>query len=188
MQSNNIHHAYVVLSDGNFIWEEGANSFQPNQRILSVARDLGLLPDLVLADPNLPRYIFWNNTLHPLPMSLRQLIESKLLSFKGKLALMLGVLGLVSPEPREEESIRDFAVRHFGGSFCPTCYHMDKNGTFSRYITPWLPLIPTLLSLPIASFTHVCVCVCCACGPGGGDRLGGLRSYCGSLCVGGLCG
>lgn len=105
-------------TDGDFTWEEGANSFQPNEVILTVARDLGLLSDLVLADSNLPRYIYWNNSLQPLPVSLQQLFETRLLTLRGKIAFILGALGLVGPEGGQgEESIEEFATRHFGVHF-----------------------------------------------------------------------
>jgi protoporphyrinogen oxidase len=105
-----------MFQEDGFIWEEGANSFQPNQVIMSVARDLGLLSELVLANSNLPRYIYWNNTLHSLPVSLKQLWQSKLLSLRGKVAFVLGALGLVGQEDgwAGEESIQAFATRHFG--------------------------------------------------------------------------
>lgn len=104
------------IDDDGFLWEEGANSFQPNEVILSVARDLGLLSELVLADSNLPRYIYFNNTLHPLPMSTKELFTTKLLSTKAKIRFVLGLLGVVAPMALGggEESIEAFSSRHFG--------------------------------------------------------------------------
>jgi protoporphyrinogen oxidase len=104
------------LSDEEYLWEEGANSFQPNLPFLEFLRDIGLLDELVLANSSLPRYIVWGNELHPLPSSLSQLYSSKLLTWRGKLALVSGLFGFVKRKPKDEESIEEFVTRHFGPS------------------------------------------------------------------------
>ena len=97
-----------------FLWEEGPNSFQPNNNILRLARDLDMLPELVLSNPNAPRYVFWDGKLHALPMSLSGLYDTKLLSCNGIGRALFGAMGFISPKPILEESVKDFFIRHLG--------------------------------------------------------------------------
>ena len=49
----------VTDDDGEFIWEEGPNSFQPTPAIVKTAFELGIADQLVLADGSLPRFVYW---------------------------------------------------------------------------------------------------------------------------------
>lgn len=102
--------------------------------MLRFAKDIGILDDLVVADCNLPRFIFWDNVLHSLPMNLQDFINFKLLTCKfirrfvsflvfkfslllvsGKIRAVLGFLGFIpSKSPGKEESIKEFMTRHLG--------------------------------------------------------------------------
>ena len=104
-----------------FSWEEGPNSFQPGPELLRLTVDLGLQSDLLLADRRLPRFVYWQNTLHPVPMSPPDAIKTQLLSDAGKLRAFLGAVGFVSPalgksiaEQGGEETVRQFFQRHLG--------------------------------------------------------------------------
>ncbi len=100
-----------------FIWEEGPNTFRPNPYVMRAVVDLGLKEDLILADPSLPRYIYWDDELHPLPMSPMAMIRDfKLLSYSGMLRAAVGAIGWVKPPPppEEDESVKDFMTRHLG--------------------------------------------------------------------------
>lgn len=97
-----------------YIWEEGPNSFQPSPSILNFASDLGIIEKLVLANASLPRYIYWNDRLHALPTKVVDFLKSQLLSSKGKLRLVFGLLGFIAKKPTAEESIKEFSIRHFG--------------------------------------------------------------------------
>ncbi len=103
-------------ADGEFRWEAGPNSIQPNPSILRLAKDLDIVSDLVVADAKLPRFIFWNDKLHALPSSIVEFVFSfRLLSVVEKCRVVAGAVGLgVAAKPKEEESIRQFFVRHVG--------------------------------------------------------------------------
>ncbi|CEM28741.1 unnamed protein product [Vitrella brassicaformis CCMP3155] len=104
----------ISRTDGKFIWEEGPNTFQPNDAILRLATDVGLKDQLVLADGSQPRWVFWEEELYKLPGGLGDLPTFNLLSWPGKIRAGLGALGFVPPKPTEEESIREFVSRHLG--------------------------------------------------------------------------
>lgn len=66
-------------ADG-YQWEEGPNSFTPSTVILRYVKDLGMIDELVLADPKLPRFVYWDGSLHALPGGLNDLPTFDLLT------------------------------------------------------------------------------------------------------------
>nr|ABD52324.1 plastid protoporphyrinogen oxidase [Amaranthus tuberculatus] len=103
----------TMESDG-YIWEEGPNSFQPSDPVLTMAVDSGLKDDLVLGDPNAPRFVLWNGKLRPVPSKPTDLPFFDLMSFPGKIRAGLGALGLRPPPPSYEESVEEFVRRNLG--------------------------------------------------------------------------
>uniref|UniRef100_A0A2P2KWA9 Protoporphyrinogen oxidase n=1 Tax=Rhizophora mucronata TaxID=61149 RepID=A0A2P2KWA9_RHIMU len=88
----------TVERDG-YLWEEGPNSFQPSDPILNMVVDSGLKDDLVLGDPNAPRFVLWNGKLRPVPSKPTDLPFFDLMSIGGKLRAGFGALGLRPPPP-----------------------------------------------------------------------------------------
>jgi protoporphyrinogen/coproporphyrinogen III oxidase len=106
---------------GGFLWEEGPNSFSPTVELLKLAVDVGLKQELIFADRKLPRFVYWQGKLQPVPMTPPAMIQSRLLSFPGKLRALFGALGFVGPAMGDrlsqqggEETVSQFFRRHLG--------------------------------------------------------------------------
>ncbi|WP_341738506.1 protoporphyrinogen oxidase [Microcoleus sp. CAWBG640] len=112
----------ITTSTGHgFLWEEGPNSFSPTPELMKLAVDVGLKQELIFADRQLPRFVYWQNKLQPVPMTPGAIIQSGLLSFPGKLRALFGALGFVAPamgatlsQQGEEETVSQFFRRHLG--------------------------------------------------------------------------
>lgn len=111
----------TTVSQGEFIWEEGPNSFAPGKDLLELAVEVGLEKEFVFGDRKLPRFVYWKGQLIPVPMSPPALIKTNLLSFPGKLRALFGALGFVPPamgaqlsEQGGEETVSQFFRRHLG--------------------------------------------------------------------------
>ncbi len=96
---------------------------------MKLAVDVGLKQELIFADRKLPRYVYWQNKLQPVPMTPAAMIQSRLLSFPGKLRALFGALGFVAPvmgdslrdsyasrlsQQGDEETVSQFFRRHLG--------------------------------------------------------------------------
>jgi oxygen-dependent protoporphyrinogen oxidase len=106
---------------GGFLWEEGPNSFSPTAELMKLAVDVGLKQELIFADRKLPRFVYWQGNLQPVPMTPSAMIQSRLLSFPGKLRALFGALGFVGPamgsqlsQQGSEETVSQFFQRHLG--------------------------------------------------------------------------
>ncbi|VFQ59081.1 unnamed protein product [Cuscuta campestris] len=124
----------TVERDG-YLWEEGPNSFQPSDSMLSMVVDSGLKEDLVFGDPNSPRFVLWDGKLRPVPSKLTDLPFFDLMSFGGKLRAGFGALGFRPPSPGHEESVEEFVRRNLGDEvferliepFCSGVYAGDPS-------------------------------------------------------------
>ncbi|XP_058196564.1 protoporphyrinogen oxidase 1, chloroplastic isoform X2 [Rhododendron vialii] len=124
----------TVEKDG-FLWEEGPNSFQPSDSMLTLVVDSGLKDDLVLGDPNAPRFVLWDDELRPVPSKLTDLPFFDLMSFGGKFRAGFGALGFRPPPPGHEESVEEFVRRNLGDEvferliepFCSGVYAGDPS-------------------------------------------------------------
>lgn len=61
--------------------------------------DSGLKDQLVLGDPDAPRFVLWNRKLRPVPGKLTDLPFFDLMSIGGKIRAGFGVLGIRPPPP-----------------------------------------------------------------------------------------
>ncbi|CAL0320901.1 unnamed protein product [Lupinus luteus] len=125
----------VTVERDGYLWEEGPNSFQPSDPMLTMVVDSGLKDDLVLGDPNAPRFVLWNGKLRPIPANLTDLPFFDLMSIGGKLRAGFGALGIRPPPPGHEESIEEFVRRNLGDEvferliepFCSGVYAGDPS-------------------------------------------------------------
>ncbi|GMI66683.1 hypothetical protein like AT4G01690 [Hibiscus trionum] len=124
----------TVERDG-YLWEEGPNSFQPSDPILTMAVDSGLKDDLVLGDPDAPRFVLWDGKLRPVPAKSTDLPFFDLMSIGGKLRAGFGAIGIRPPPPGREESVEEFVRRNLGAEvferliepFCSGVYAGDPS-------------------------------------------------------------
>ncbi|XP_020254374.1 protoporphyrinogen oxidase, chloroplastic [Asparagus officinalis] len=103
----------TVERDG-YLWEEGPNSFQPSDPVLSMAVDSGLKDELVFGDPDAPRFVLWKGKLRPVPSKPADLPFFDLMSIGGKLRAGFGAIGIRPPPPGREESVEEFVRRNLG--------------------------------------------------------------------------
>lgn len=61
--------------------------------------DSGLKDDLVLGDPDAPRFVLWNGKLRPVPAKPNDLPFFDLMSIGGKIRAGFGALGIRPPPP-----------------------------------------------------------------------------------------
>jgi protoporphyrinogen/coproporphyrinogen III oxidase len=100
-------------ADG-FLLERGPNSLRGTHELLDLIDDLQLHDELVTADPKAPAYVYFQQALHPVPMSPPALLKTKLLSTQAKLRL-LGEPFIASRHASGEESLASFVQRRLGG-------------------------------------------------------------------------
>ena len=118
-------------SKDGYRWEEGPNSFTPTPALLNLIAEVGLTDQLVLADAKLPRYIYWEKELLPVPLSPAAALSSRLLSVGGKLRALQGLLGFVPPPPGHEETVRQFFQRQLGSEVAERLVEPFTSGVYA---------------------------------------------------------
>jgi oxygen-dependent protoporphyrinogen oxidase len=118
-------------SKDGYRWEEGPNSFTPTPALLNLIAEVGLTDQLVLADAKLPRYIYWERELLPVPLSPAAALGSRLLSVGGKLRALQGLLGFVPPPPGHEETVRQFFRRQLGSEVAERLVEPFTSGVYA---------------------------------------------------------
>ncbi|KAK7344329.1 hypothetical protein VNO77_13802 [Canavalia gladiata] len=125
----------ITMERDGYLWEEGPNSFQPSDPMLTMVVDSGLKDELVLGDPNAPRFVLWNGKLRPVPAKPTDLPFFDLMSLGGKLRAGFGALGIRPSPPGHEESVEEFVRRNLGDEvferliepFCSGVYAGDPS-------------------------------------------------------------
>ncbi|KHN00246.1 Protoporphyrinogen oxidase, chloroplastic [Glycine soja] len=105
------------MERGGYLWEEGPNSFQPSDPMLTMVVDSGLKDQLVLGDPDAPRFVLWNGKLRPVPGKPTDLPFFDLMSIGGKIRAGFGVLGIRPPPPVCDgvmRKVEEFVRRNLG--------------------------------------------------------------------------
>jgi oxygen-dependent protoporphyrinogen oxidase len=125
------------MQDDKYVWEEGPNSFQPNDSMLRAAVDAGVSDKLVLGDPKAPRFVLWGGRLRPTPSG-PDALTFDLMSLLGKIRAGLGAIGVLNgspPSDGREESVEQFIRRNLGAEvferliepFCSGVYAGDPS-------------------------------------------------------------
>lgn len=99
----------------NFVIEHGPNGFLDNKpATLGLAKELGLADRLICASEaaRKHRYLFLHGELQEMPGTLRALLSTSLLSWRGKLRLLAEPL--IDRGNSRQESVAAFATRRFG--------------------------------------------------------------------------
>ena len=104
----------TTRSENGYIWEEGPNSYQPGDPILTLACDAGMKDDILLADPNSDRFVLWDGELRALPKDIPTAVLGTFLTWPGKIRAGLGAIGIRPPAPDKEESVKEFVSRNLG--------------------------------------------------------------------------
>ena len=102
-----------TLRENGFVLEAGPNTLRTTAAADRLIADLGLTPDLVLADRRAPRWIVRGGRPRAIVPGPKGLLNTAL-STKGKLRLLGEVRAPRRPPGLEDESVHDFFVRRFG--------------------------------------------------------------------------
>ena len=102
----------TVERDG-FLFESGPQSFQGTEILSGLFRELAIESEVVIADPQAPRFIYRGKKLRKIPMSPQSLIASSLLGAASRWKIASEPFRKTRP-PGEEETIASFVRRKFG--------------------------------------------------------------------------
>jgi oxygen-dependent protoporphyrinogen oxidase len=113
-----------------FLFETGPQSLLLTPRLEELIGALGLEPELIVADPRAPRYIFRRGRLERIPMSPPELVSTSLLGTGAKLCLLTEPFRRSRP-PEEDESIAAFVRRKFGAEWLERLVGPFVSGVFA---------------------------------------------------------
>ena len=132
-------------ADG-FLLERGPNSLRGTLEFLDLVDQLKLNDELLTANPKAPAYVYFQQALHPVPMGLLALINTRLLSTKAKLRLLREPF-VAARRDTGEESLASFVRRRLGnevlerlvapfvsGVYAGDPEHLSVQASFARLV------------------------------------------------------
>ena len=102
---------FVEGPDGRVPVDLGPQRMRLGGAFAGLSEELGLASAVRTAPSGLPFTIYWNGTLHPVPLSVRDAVTTRLISWPGKLRALAD---LVSAAPAPGESVADALRRKLG--------------------------------------------------------------------------
>lgn len=118
------------MQGGDFVLEEGPQSFLSTDLLLEMIGDLGLEREMLRADARTPRFVFVGGQLRRVPMSPPQLLLSSLLGARTKLTFLRDAAGHSIP-PERDESVGAFVRRKFTGELLDRLVSPFVSGIFA---------------------------------------------------------
>ena len=101
------------LNAEEFLLERGPNSLRGSHEFLDLVDELNLTSELITGDPKAPAYVYFDQQLQSVPMSLTALITTKLLSTSAKFRLLKEPF-IKARTDKSEESLASFVRRRLG--------------------------------------------------------------------------
>jgi oxygen-dependent protoporphyrinogen oxidase len=96
---------------GGHLLELGPQRTRLTPHLEALASELGLGAELITAPPDLPLYVYRSGKLRPVPFAAGEALSTNLISWKGKLRILLEPL---TGRARAGESVATFLTRKFG--------------------------------------------------------------------------
>jgi oxygen-dependent protoporphyrinogen oxidase len=100
------------VAETGFLFELGPQSFSGTDALFQICDELGLASQLLEAPHDVPRFIFLEGKLVPVPLSPLAFFSSSLLSWRTKFSILSEVFK-TSPPPSADESVASFVRAKF---------------------------------------------------------------------------
>lgn len=94
-----------------YLLEHGPQRLRLTDRVRSLVEGIGLQSEVIEADPDLPLFAYHDGELWEVPTSIRAFLTTDLLSWRGKIRLLLEPL---TAPGRGEETVAELFARKFG--------------------------------------------------------------------------
>ncbi len=109
------------------VLELGPQRLRATPQLTTLVDTLGLADQLRRGDDTQPLYLYWNDDLYTIPLSVREAITTDLLSLSGKLRILLEP---VTGDGQPDESVNAFLTRKFGAEAAQRCFGPLYSGLY----------------------------------------------------------